>query len=176
MAKIYFDLDDVSADFSGYVNRALGTNYHVGETLRLADWEELRRSHGRLFRDLDIIEGTWNVIQLLESSQKLHEIAFLTALPFDGQHPWQYAPQDKIEWVQKNFPDTPCFLGPYAHNKYFHCKPGDILVDDKLSNCEEWESAGGVAHLFKTPEVLLDFLNDNLGENMGESLNFILER
>jgi hypothetical protein len=26
-----------------------------------------------------------------------------------------------------------------------HCLPGDVLIDDRTSNCEDWRRAGGVA-------------------------------
>jgi hypothetical protein len=36
-------------------------------------------------------------------------------------------------------------FGPYAEDKQRHCTPGDILIDDKLSNCEQWQAQGGWA-------------------------------
>jgi hypothetical protein len=36
-------------------------------------------------------------------------------------------------------------FGPYSKDKHMHCQPGDILIDDRLSNVEEWRTAGGIA-------------------------------
>ena len=36
-------------------------------------------------------------------------------------------------------------FGPYSHDKHVHCLPGDVLIDDRTSNCEDWRRAGGVA-------------------------------
>ncbi len=57
----------------------------------------------------------------------------------------QYAFFDKVEWAQKYFPGVPVFFGPYSKDKYQHCKVGDILIDDRISNIEEWRAAGGLA-------------------------------
>jgi hypothetical protein len=52
---------------------------------------------------------------------------------------------DKVLWAQEHFPDIEVHFGPYAVDKYRHCQLGDILVDDRLSNCESWTQAGGKA-------------------------------
>lgn len=157
--KIYFDLDDVAADFFGYVNNKLKKTYHIGESLSQSDWSILRHDHQRIFADLDVVIPIQLLIRQLSNSG--HDIAFLTAIPFDGQHPWPYAPIDKIKWVSKHFDKTtPCFFGPYAHDKSNHCKAGDILIDDKFSNCADWISAGGIAHLYRNHTGLIDFLEN----------------
>ena len=58
-----------------------------------------------------------------------------------------------------HFPHIPVFLGPYSHEKYMHVRnPGDILIDDRRSNCDEWERAGGQAHQYKAwPECKVWF-------------------
>jgi hypothetical protein len=36
-------------------------------------------------------------------------------------------------------------FGPFSKDKYVHCHAGDVLIDDRTSNCEEWRAAGGIA-------------------------------
>ena len=36
-------------------------------------------------------------------------------------------------------------FGPYSKDKHQHCEPGDILIDDRSSNIEEWRAVGGIA-------------------------------
>jgi para-nitrobenzyl esterase len=67
----------------------------------------------------------------------------LTALPHDDSHP--EAAADKYEWIEERWPDIPVRLGPYSHDKWRHARPGDILVDDRPSNIQEWREAGGIA-------------------------------
>ena len=157
--NIYFDLDDVAADFVGYVNKVSNTTYRIGEIMSDSEWAELRVNHQRLFADLEMVWSTKNVITTL-CIQK-YNVAFLTALPFDGLHPWKYAPIDKLEWVKLYYPKVPCFFGPYSHDKKNYCQPGDILIDDKESNCEEWKAAGGISHLYRDYKGLLMFLQEN---------------
>ena len=52
--------------------------------------------------------------------------------------------------VNEHFPNIPVFFGPFSYDKYRHCaSPEDILIDDRTSNCEEWISAGGKAHIYR---------------------------
>jgi len=71
----------------------------------------------------------------------------LTALPHDYSVP--FASYDKVLWAQERFPDIPVLFGPFSHDKWRHCEPGDILIDDRVSNCEEWIRAGGLAHIYR---------------------------
>jgi len=94
-------------------------------------------------------------------------VAFLTALPHpDPKSAWPYAPMDKINWVAeycaKRYVSVPVFLGPYAHDKYKHCEIGDILIDDNLTNCTQWETAGGSAHVYRTAKGCHEFLDYHL--------------
>jgi hypothetical protein len=82
---------------------------------------------------------------------------FLTALPSDYSMP--YAASDKMWWAHEHFPDVTVFLGPFSHDKWRHCKPGDILIDDRTSNCNEWTRAGGQAHIYRTWQACAPWLN-----------------
>jgi hypothetical protein len=161
MKTIFWDLDDVLADFNGYVNKTLNTNYKVGEQMLYSEWEELRTNHQRLFRELkpkrDVIDIAYSLIK----SGNIH-VRILTALPLDEHSVWQYAATDKIRWCDEFLLGIPVFFGIYAHDKHRHCKPGDLLIDDKRSNCEEWNAAGGKAFMFAGDiEALKIFLNEN---------------
>jgi 5'(3')-deoxyribonucleotidase len=157
---IFFDLDDVLADFTGYTNRALGTKLSIGDTMTDENWHELRKYHQRMFADLEVVEPMRNLVSRLFKVVTPSSIAILTALPFDDQSPWQFAPMDKVNWCRTHFPGIPVFFGPYAHSKKLHCSWGDTLIDDKFSNCDGWKAAGGFAHLFRTPKECEEWLHD----------------
>ena len=158
--KIYFDLDCVTADFHGYINEKLGKQYVIGSNITPWDWIELRKNHQRMFRDLLPFKDTKKLINTLLTNG--YDIAFLTALPYDGKNPWEYAPTDKINWVKENFPMIPCFLGPYAHDKKNHCnEDSSILIDDSISNNTDWVSVGGNSHLYRNIKDCIKFLKDS---------------
>lgn len=161
---LYFDVDDCLSDFTGYVNDILETNYKVGDNMTYAEWEILRESHQRMFLDL---KPKRDVIKILYD--KLHDVNFkrkirlLTAIPDDEHSPWQYATSDKFRWCAEHLIGIPMFIGPYAWQKHRHCKPGDLLVDDKQSNCEEWERSGGKAFMYRdNNKDLIIWLNQNV--------------
>ena len=170
MATIYLDLDDVTADWVGYVNAALNTHYQPSQTLAWADWIELRTHHQHMYGDLLPNQSFIPIFRRLVDSQPNggYALAFLTALPHEDAPKWPYAPLEKIRWVDRYLIDTntkvdvPVFLGPYAHDKAKHCRPGDILIDDKQSNCTEWEAAGGIAHVYKNADDCMTFLEENV--------------
>jgi hypothetical protein len=84
----------------------------------------------------------------IEKNPQYH-LRFLTALPHDYSMPM--AVSDKVMWANDHFPGVPVTIGPFSYDKWRHCKnAGDILIDDRHSNCKEWEDAGGVAHIFTT--------------------------
>lgn len=168
---IYIDLDDVTADFIGYVNKALGTNYPIGVGVSQADWLTIRDSHNRIFADLEPSADFVQIFRRIVETVGPNNAAFLTALPHPDPHcTWAYAPMDKVGWVTQycidNGPEyaIPIFLGPYAHDKYKHCEVGDMLIDDNATNCAEWEAAGGIAHLYRTAadcQLFLDTIFNN---------------
>ena len=71
------------------------------------------------------------------------ELRILTAIPHNNDMPEVF--QDKFDWVQEYCADIRVYFGPYSEDKQRHAGPGDILVDDRASNCAEWTQAGGTA-------------------------------
>ena len=77
-----------------------------------------------------------------------------------------YAANDKVWWAHRHFPGIPVFLGPFSHDKWRHCVAGDILIDDRHSNCHEWQSVGGRAHIYTTWEKCKPWLEDALKDGV----------
>ena len=90
----------------------------------------------------------------------IEDLRFLTALPHDYSVP--FAVYDKVQWADRYFPGVPMFIGPYSHDKWRHCRPGDILIDDRTSNCEEWTREGGKAHIYRTWEACKPWLEEQV--------------
>lgn len=145
--KIFVDMDEVVADWTAAVFAATGHNPENGW---LSDelWAKFRMNP-RLFRDLPVKPGATELMEYLKTycTRTGTEIAFLTAIPHENDVPMVY--YDKVMWATKHFPGVPVLFGPHSYDKMFHCtSPDDILIDDRRSNIQEWESVGGRGHIY----------------------------
>jgi hypothetical protein len=152
---IYLDMDDVVADWRTAAEDFLQLKFPNGDQwARIPDdkWAELKRN-SRFYRDLPIKDGAFDLVNLCRDAVAdglADDLRFLTALPHNDDMP--YASYDKVLWAVERFERIPVLFGPYSKDKWRHCQPGDILIDDRTSNCMEWENAGGHAHVYRTWE------------------------
>lgn len=160
MAKntFYLDMDGVCADWDRAAEAFLGIaprlnpvngNYTVSEV----EWQQLK-SAGHFYRTLPLMPRVEDLVDLARQYRDIlgWELYFLTAIPHKNDVPEAFS--DKVLWAQEHFPDIEVHFGPYAVDKQRHCRSGDILVDDRTSNCEQWRAAGGLA--FKVSGRSLD--------------------
>jgi hypothetical protein len=148
--KIFLDMDDVVADWKALGQQLVGRTWESGLThLPDHDWVKIK-SYDRFYRDIPIKEGAHELVDFCTkfANKNSVELAFLTALPHDDDMP--YAAYDKIMWADKYFPHLVVFFGPYSGDKWKHCTPGDILIDDRVTNCQQWREVGGIAHEYTT--------------------------
>lgn len=145
---LYVDLDDVVADWHSEAQSYLQRSWTRGVMLPEEEWGILL-NHKRFYRNLPMLPGAQELIAWAKEYTEKNgmHLAFLTGLP-NPKSRIQYAAYDKILWAQERFPDIPVFFGPYPADKHHHCNPGDILIDDRQSNCEEWRAVGGIAHQY----------------------------
>jgi hypothetical protein len=146
---LYLDMDDVVADWMGRARKIVNRSWEYGERIPESDWDKVKADE-RFYIDLPLKEGATELVDYcrnLVDTGAVERLAFLTALPHD--YSVQYAVHDKVVWAQNNFPGIPVFIGPFSFDKWRHCKPGDILIDDRHSNCSEWRSAGGLSHEYR---------------------------
>jgi 5'(3')-deoxyribonucleotidase len=152
-------MDGVVADFDEYAARTLGIPPSSG-IYPNEIWYNLA-SNARLYRDL--IKTTYADELVFRCStiakQQGYDLKFLTAVPKGNDVPWAF--YDKVVWAQTHFPGIPVMFGPFSKDKHIHCCPGDVLIDDRASNIEEWTAAGGNAILhtdFASTMAQLDHL------------------
>jgi 5'(3')-deoxyribonucleotidase len=143
MKTLYLDMDGVVADFDAYAKNSFGLEPSGGRYPTHV-WRQLA-SHDRLYRDLPKTDYADRLVQACRDFCAEHDyrLIFLTAVPKGNDMHWAF--YDKIKWIQEYYPDIPVHFGPYSQDKHVHCIPGDILIDDRLSNIKEWQAAGGVA-------------------------------
>lgn len=145
MKTLYLDMDGVVADFDEYVMRTLGVPPSNG-LFNHETWKKLA-ANPRIYRDLKKTPYADNLVEYCKKFCQTYgyDLKFLTAIPKGNDMPWAF--HDKMTWALFFFPDIPVMFGPYSKDKHHHCEDGDILIDDRRSNIEEWQAAGGVGIL-----------------------------
>lgn len=150
MKTLYLDMDGVLADFNRGAQKILGaSDAERGQAIEndrwTADqWQQLIKNPN-LYRTLP---KTPQADQLVDVARKFRDnlgwrLRVLTAIPRANDVPEAF--QDKILWIQEYYPDITVYFGPYSRDKARHCRPGDILVDDRRDNCLDWQKQGGHA-------------------------------
>jgi hypothetical protein len=166
---IYLDMDDVVADWRTAAEEFLQLKFPNGDQWsRIPDdkWAELKRN-SRFYRDLPIKDSAHDLVNYCRDAVAAglaDDLRFLTALPHNDDMP--YASYDKVLWAIERFERIPVLFGPYSKDKWRHCQPGDILIDDRTSNCMEWENAGGHAHIYRTWEGCKPWLTQILASKV----------
>tara|TARA_Y100001972_G_scaffold34236_1_gene42491 strand:+ start:3795 stop:4385 length:591 start_codon:yes stop_codon:yes gene_type:complete len=56
-------------------------------------------------------------------------------------------------WVRNNLSPKPKVIFAYSANKQNYANENSILIDDKKSNIEEWQAAGGIAFRVKDGDI-----------------------
>lgn len=153
MTTLYLDMDGVVADFDEYAARTLGVP-PSGGIYPNDIWQKLA-SNERIYRDLKKTDYADRLIEECKdlANTKEYDLIFLTAVPKGNDIKWSF--YDKMNWVQSLFPGIPVHFGPYSVDKWKHCRSGDILIDDRLSNIEDWRKAGGIAIHHKNIDATL---------------------
>jgi 5'(3')-deoxyribonucleotidase len=151
MPTIFIDMDGVVADFDRGAADALNvSNSQLAQAKSAGRWDKdswdiLVKEYPRLYRDLPKMPKADRMMKMAVKFKNDFdwELRMLTAVPKDNDMP--YAFQDKITWMARYYPGIDVWFGPYSRDKSHHCVPGDILVDDRKDNCENWRLAGGLA-------------------------------
>ena len=162
-------MDDVVADWMGYARAIVNRNWNYGERIPDEDWNKVSAKK-RMYRDLPIKEGAHDLVNFCRDAVAnglADDLCFLTALP--QNHGVPYAAWDKVLWAMERFERIPVLFGPYSFDKYKHCTPGDILIDDRTSNCEEWRAAGGHSHIYRSWEECKPWLESILDDKLSKS-------
>ena len=165
--KIYLDMDGVVADWRANALRVIGKEAAPGEMYPDREWHRLRENP-HLFLQLPLMPRANELVNIARKyrDQLGWELMFLTAIPHNNDLPWAF--HDKMEWARLYFTDIAVHFGPYSVDKHLHCNPGDILVDDRLDNCRDWDRAGGQS--FKVDRTL-DSVIEALAEDYAARLS-----
>ena len=145
----YLDMDGVVADRESAAAVYFGRPVRLNGAARTpsntpGEWESIK-TQARFYRDLPLMPRVDELVALARAYRDRlgWQLLFLTAVPKNDDMPWAF--YDKVLWAQERFPDIPVHFGPHSWDKHRHCGVGDLLVDDRASNCSEWRAAGGTS-------------------------------
>ena len=141
--KIYLDCDGVIADFDIRAIETFGHRFDEFPTSKDA-WEAMK-AYQHFYRDLpkmpdadELVNGVYTL-----AAQHGYSVGVLTALPRMQAFP--FCEEDKKLWLNDHWPQLlhDFNIGPYAVDKQKWAKPGQVLIDDRPMNIEQWRSKGG---------------------------------
>lgn len=140
MTTIFLDLDGVLADFDRHVADLFG------------DHPATLEDEGRLWSSIETLGETyWRTMPRTVWFDQLMRRVIETRLPFvvltgTPRTDRIGADRGKRAWVAANLgPSVPVITGPSREKKSHIREDGDLLIDDRPSNCASWRAAGGRA-------------------------------
>ena len=150
MPTIYLDMDGVLADFNTsarqYLNASKQDEKDAEQNGRWPEksWHRLVNAP-HFYRHLPKMPLADELVKLAYRfrDELGWDVKILTAIPTKNEVPDVF--QDKFDWIAEYYPGIRICFGPYSYDKQRHARPGDILVDDRKSNTDEWAQAGGSA-------------------------------
>ena len=155
--KIYCDMDGVLVDFDkGYKALTSKETSHVDVQGKNEFWSTFKQGlENKKMSEKDY----WANLEWMPDGKDLwdhikqYKPTLLSAPSRDPQSRWG----TRI-WVKKNIPGTPLILAA-APMKKNYAKKNAILIDDKISNINEWNEAGGIGILHTSTSTTLDKLS-----------------
>ena len=169
----YLDMDGVVADFDSAAEAVLDIAPRIKPIngiykLSESEWKDIKIRYPRFYRDLPKMEDADQLVDIGRRYRDLlgWDLLFLTAVPKEDDMPWAF--WDKIQWVRERYPEIAVHFGPHSSDKWRHCRPGDILVDDRPDNCQQWREAGGWSLEVKnrSTRAVQVLLNSDLSERL----------
>lgn len=141
--RFYFDMDGVLADFDRHFQKFFPGKHDDDGW----EWEDLHKLCPDMYSVCPPMKDMYEMLDALKGYQHCWHI--LTAIP--KRWSWPDVTHQKRGWVKRYIPGIPddrILFGPYAEDKQFHCRGhGDILIDDKARNIEQWRRRGGTGIL-----------------------------
>jgi hypothetical protein len=133
--EIFVDLDGVMADYEGEYRRVTGGDPSEKGKVKASRFKPFPN----FYRNLPLLP---DALQLWHFLKPYHPSILSAASNFV-----KASRQDKYEWVHEHLglSGPKVIVVDYPNEKWKHCTPGAILIDDNAKNCLEWEQAGGVA-------------------------------
>lgn len=160
--KIYFDMDDVLADFSRGVREMVGIEPPPQDDEHKAEEEIMWagiRDVGHFYDKLEIAPGAKEMFDTLYAKYG-SKCEVLTAIPKDNRNIPE-AKDDKKKWMSRMLSKDIEVKTVYKENKPEYCFGLDcILIDDMEKNIQDWRKLGGTGILHKSAEETITKLKE----------------
>lgn len=150
--RIYLDCDGVLADFDAWFIELFDERPEIYEAKHGAKkfWGDIRDADRDFFLNLPLMEDA----KFLHDFCDPYRPIILTGCPRGG-----WSEMQKLKWAARHFPGTP-MITCSARDKRLYCRPGDILIDDRVKHAQLWKDAGGVFIEHRRAWETIDVLND----------------
>ena len=155
--KLWVDLDGVMADYEGQYRKLGGDPEEKGG--RKAQRFK-RPEFQNFYLHLPLLPDAltlWNFCKKLCLENKDLDGPNILSAKSNFQ---RTSYEDKVIWVERHLHTA----GPHVvivnmpNQKWKHCTPGDILIDDNTKNISEWVNAGGVGIIHKNAKKTIEQL------------------
>lgn len=155
---IHLDMDGVLVNLDKYILDKTGLRF--GDLPAKEMWAALRAGCYEMFRDADPMPDAHELVEhVMGLTRYGFRIEILTAVPLFKSFP--DAKAHKKEWLNKHFPELVggFKIGPFSKDKWRHARHGDILIDDRPLNIQQWNEAGGIGILHTSTRSTIDLLD-----------------
>lgn len=172
--NVFFDMDGVIADFDKFVKNILNDNginkpskilNEDEKTKKAMFWKKIITTYPKCWLEFEMIAGIEKIIENLSRHENV-TLYILSSIPslkhkllenFDTETYKKIIKDCKTEWLKKNnlfnyFKKI--FLVDNDKIKYMITGEKNILIDDRTSNIDDWESNEGIGILFQTVNQL----------------------
>ena len=152
VAKIYFDMDGVLADFDRGVVELCGlepSDQAIRDEEKTNELYAAMRRFDHFYDELKPIPGA---IELFEELYKKYgnKCEILSGIP-KPKRGIINAGTDKIHWCERLLPEGVKANIVFREEKHQYCIGKEaILIDDLQTNIDEWEAAGGTGIWFES--------------------------
>ena len=137
-------MDGVLSDFDSWKNKYFN---HAPPQDNKKFWEEAEKCKELFWR----LEPMPDYMVLMTYLYSLNvPLSILTALPRKSSMP--EAEEEKKRWIRKYLGDIEFNVGPYAVDKQRRSGAGQVLIDDKQINIDQWKAKGGIGILHTSAE------------------------
>ncbi len=145
--KIFIDLDDTLADFSGGTKK-IGFVPCYNKIESDNKMFEMIRECPHFYANLDPYPGSIDMLNKVIETYGIDKVEILSGVPKPHRN-ITTASEDKLAWCKKYLPKDIKINLCLRQDKHKFCGgKGYILVDDNKSNCKDWEKTGGTAIRF----------------------------
>ncbi len=134
-SRVALDMDGVLADFDKAILRVSG--YHPSELTEAEIWGHVRNTKD-FFLTLEKTPECGTILRAVLELIPLYRLRIVTALPRRDTVP--DAAGQKTRWVRTvlGLGTVPVVTMVGSKNKWKYAMPGELLIDDRPSNCREW--------------------------------------